>query len=228
MKDVLLLFDIDGTLLDSGEAGTRALNKAFQSLFGIDDAFRGISMAGKTDTQIIKEALSLHGIDSRNGVVESVMNRYIELLKVEIDNPRKRLKPGVKEVLHTITDLGLPMGLLTGNIEPGARIKLGAFDLNRYFPAGAFGSDHDDRDMLLPIALQRFARLGVEVPPQRCVIIGDTPRDVRCSKIHGGRCIAVCTGPYDADTLQDAGADLVLESLEDRERFLQFLAAEVN
>ncbi|HHN65106.1 MAG TPA: HAD family hydrolase [Nitrospirae bacterium] len=223
MKEILLLFDIDGTLIDSGEAGSRALDRAFEELFGIRNAFRSIQMAGKTDTQIIKEALGFHGIGNGMHQIKRFVSRYVELLKVEIENPRRRLKPGVAWILEYFNSMGLPMGLLTGNIEEGARIKLGPFGINHYFPAGAFGSDHEDRDKLLPIAVERFSRLGIDLPPERCIIIGDTPRDVRCAKVHGARAVAVSTGPYDTDTLMATDADLVVETLEDRKKIVEFL-----
>ncbi len=223
MKGRLVLFDIDGTLVSTGEAGTRALNRAFLELFGLADAFQGISMAGKTDVQIIREGLRVNGIADGDGVVEAVVERYIALLRREIDNPRRRVKPGVYEVLDALSGGGIPLGLLTGNLEAGARIKLDPFGLNDYFPSGAFGSDHEDRDMLLPIALERFSRLGIVVPPEGCIVVGDTPRDVRCAKVHGARCIAVATGPYSREALLEAGADLAVESLSERDRCLAFI-----
>ncbi len=116
------------------------------------------------------------------------------------------------------------MGLLTGNLEQGARIKLGVFGLNEYFPTGAFGSDHEDRNKLLPIAVERFNILsGSQFDYTDCVIIGDTPRDVACAKPYNAVCIAVATGPYGAGSLVDAGADVVVEDLSDTEHFLNIL-----
>lgn len=223
MRNRLILFDVDGTLIDSGGAGMRALNKAFLELFGIRDAFRGISMAGKTDTLIIREELVLNGIPWYNGEVEMVIGRYIDLLKVEIENPQRKAKPGVYEILEGFAARGLPLGLLTGNIEAGARIKLNPFGLNSHFPSGAFGSDHDDRDMLLPVAISRYHELGIHVLPEDCVVIGDTPRDIQCAHVHGAGCIAVATGPYDRDSLAGAGADLVLDDLTGMDECLAFI-----
>ncbi|RMG75236.1 MAG: HAD family hydrolase [Nitrospirae bacterium] len=222
-KALVLLFDIDGTLLESGEAGTRALNRAFQSLFSIPDGFKGISMAGKTDIQIMKEALQAHGIGSSDGALQELTLRYIDYLKEEIDNPRKKLKPGVREFLQLVHKKAIPSGLLTGNIKEGAHIKLGAFGLNRFFIDGAYGSDHEDRNRLLPIAVKRLNRKGINISYKQCVVIGDTPRDVECAKIHGAKCIAVSTGPYSYDELKKTDADLVVESLQEQERILEFL-----
>jgi|Deesub1362A_J573_1020465.scaffolds.fasta_scaffold00230_47 phosphoglycolate phosphatase-like HAD superfamily hydrolase len=225
-RDRLVLFDIDETLIDSGRAGTRALNRAFLDLFGIKDAFKDIRMAGMTDIQIMKEGLRVHGLSSMDGEVDAIVRRYLRFLSEEIENPWRRVKPGVFEFLEALKEEGIPFGLLTGNLEEGARIKLRPFGLDAYFPAGAFGSDDEDRDRLLPIAIRRFSTLGVDVSPEDCIIIGDTPRDVRCAKAHGARCIAVATGPYSRDSLTEAGADLVVDTLNEREVCLDFIKSD--
>ncbi|MBI4843076.1 MAG: HAD hydrolase-like protein [Nitrospirae bacterium] len=127
------------------------------------------------------------------------------------------------KILDALESDSVPLGLLTGNLEQGARIKLEPFGLFKYFSAGAFGSDHEDRDMLLPIAIEKFSKIGVQAVPQKSVVIGDTPRDVRCAKIHGAHAVGVATGPYSMDELNDAGADLVLESLVDKEVCLEYI-----
>lgn len=223
MKNKLVLFDIDGTLIDSGEAGTRSLNKTFFQLFGIKDAFGKIKMAGKTDTQIIREGLRFHGLSDNNGGVEKITQKYVDILKEEIQNPWRKVNPGVYEILKLLLDKNIHVGLLTGNIEEGARIKLTPFELNKYFPAGAFGSDHEDRDMLLPIVIRKFSNLGINVFPQRCVVVGDTPRDVQCSKIHGAYCIAVSTGPYSKQILEATEADIVVETLSEISDCMRFI-----
>ena len=219
----LILFDIDGTLIETGGAGTTSLNKSFNKVFGIKDAFKGISMAGKTDIQIIKQGLKAHGLHDLDGNLEGIVNAYLQFLTDEIENPRRKLKPGIMEVIHLLRGKKMPLGLLTGNLEPGARIKLGSFGLNEYFPAGAFGSDHEDRDMLLPIAIQKFSRMGLDVSSKDCVVVGDTPRDVKCAKIHGAVCIAVATGPYSKKDLLQTDADIVFDSFADTEKCMNFI-----
>ena len=220
----LVLFDIDGTLIDSGGAGVRSLNYAFQEIFAIDNGFEGISMAGKTDAQIIKEALIKHDIPA-NGNVGALIKAYLKNLEREINNDRKHVKPGIYETLqrlHSLQNLGL--GLLTGNLEQGARIKLESFRLNEYFPTGAFGSDDEDRNNLLPIAKKRFEELfRKKIELDNCIVVGDTPRDVECAHIHGAVCIGVATGPYSYDTLVEAGADYVVQNLSDEDTLLKFL-----
>jgi phosphoglycolate phosphatase len=220
----LLLFDIDGTLIDSGEAGTRSLNLAFEELFSVWNAFHGISMAGKTDTQIIKEGLIKHGISVNNNL-DAVINTYLMYLQKEINNNRRHIKPGIYELLERLSLIrDVKLGLLTGNLEPGARIKLQPFKLNRYFQAGAFGSDDEDRERLLPIAIKRFEEiLWRKIDITECIVIGDTPRDVNCAKTNGAMCIGVATGPYSINELVIAGADCVFQDLSDHYNFLQFL-----
>lgn len=210
-----VLFDIDGTLIDPGGAGRRSVKEAFYEIFSIRDAFAGTTLAGKTDIQIIKEGLSNHGLPFGNGILSSILSRYVENLKTEIHNPRGYIKPGVLELLDALeTADRYWLGLLTGNIEQGARIKLGAFGLNRYFPVGAFGDDNEDRNGLLPIAVEKIRKVKhIDIKYSDCIVIGDTPKDVECSKPFGATAIAVATGPYSYESLLETGADYVLRDL---------------
>jgi len=219
---MLLLFDIDGTLISSGEAGTRALNRAFEELFGIKDAFRSIKMAGKTDPQIMKEAMQLYGVPCTETNLQAMIRGYLKHLRREINNPYRRVMPGIHEALDVL-HRQYHLGLLTGNLQEGARIKLSPFGLNKYFPTGAFGSDHEDRNKLLPIALERCSSNGKRFTPHRTVVIGDTPRDVECAKIHGAYVVAVATGPYTMEELKQAGAHLVLPTLQNLRILEEFL-----
>ncbi len=215
MANTLVLFDIDGTLIDPAGAGRRSMTRAFFQLFSMGDAFAHITTAGKTDMQIIKEGLSLHGLPSGNGILASIMSRYLENLKIEINTTARRIMPGVVQLLDGLNGMdGYWLGLLTGNIEQGARIKLGAFGLNGYFPVGAFGDDSEDRSRLLPIAVERLKKTEkVDIDYTDCIVIGDTPRDVACSKPFGATSIVVSTGPYTYESLLETGADYVLRDL---------------
>lgn len=219
----LVLFDIDGTLISAGGAGTRSMNMAFHALFGISDAFKGIAMAGRTDPQIMKEGLKFHNLPYMDGNVGRMEAMYLEFLEHEINNPLRHLKPGIKETLSLLNEMDMVVGLLTGNLEKGADIKLNAFGLNDYFLDGAFGSDDEDRDKLLPIAIGKFAKKGFTFPPEDCIVVGDTPRDVQCAKIHGASCIAVATGPYSKESLLNTAADIVIDSLEEKEKCMNFI-----
>ena len=217
-KKRLILFDIDGTLITAGGAGTRSLDRAFNALFGINDAFKYITMSGKTDIQIIKEGLRLHEFTAVDGNVEKMTGMYLSFLREEVNNPWKKMKPGIAELLAILKCRTKPLGLLTGNLEEGAGIKLAPFRLNEYFIDGAFGSDNEERDELLPIAIEKFSRKGFAYTPAECIVVGDTPRDVRCAKIHGAFSVAVATGPYSKEELLRTDADIVLDSFEDAEK----------
>jgi phosphoglycolate phosphatase-like HAD superfamily hydrolase len=222
----LILFDIDGTIMESGGAGVRSLDYAFRDVLSSDNIFSDISMAGKTDLQIVREGLARIGLPSDNGYVPKIIDSYLKHLRSEIPKSDKHLKPGIIEALEALKLLSSRylLGLLTGNFEQGARIKLGSFNLNDYFPSGAFGSDHEDRNMLLPVAVERFRAIcGFDISYTDCIIIGDTPRDVACTKPYRASCIAVATGPYGTDSLVDAGADVVLEDLSDTTNLLNIL-----
>jgi phosphoglycolate phosphatase-like HAD superfamily hydrolase len=219
----LVLFDIDGTLIHTGGAGTTALNKAFHRLFNIHDAFKDVLMAGKTDIQIIKEGLKIHGLSHRDGNVKKMADTYLQFLNIEIHNPERRLKPGIMDILTALKEQEMVLGLLTGNLEKGAWIKLSAFGLNVFFLSGAFGSDHEDRNVLLPIALKKFSDKGLRFTPRDCIVVGDTPRDVYCAKIHNAFCIAVATGPYSKQELSRTDADVVFDSLADVDECMSFI-----
>ena len=211
----LVLFDIDGTLIDPGGAGRSSLGNTFNELFAIRDAFDGIRMAGKTDIQIIKEGLSKHGVSSDDRILPSILSVYLKNLKTEIMNKKKHINPGVVELLNTLKTMdGYWLGLITGNIERGARIKLAAFGLNDYFSVGAFGDDNENRNLLLPIVVEKFRRMtNISINYDDCIVIGDTPSDVQCSKPFGALSIAVSTGPYSYESLLETGADYVLRDL---------------
>jgi phosphoglycolate phosphatase-like HAD superfamily hydrolase len=220
-----ILFDIDGTLIDSGGAGTKSLSLAFMEMFSVKDAFRTISMAGKTDLQIIREGLELYNIDHTNGIIPEFCRKYLKHLRIQMMNGKGYIKSGIKEALEALKpDEEIVLGLLTGNVKEGARIKLEYFGLHSYFGIGAFGDDDEDRNKLLPIALDKLYRQNSSrISFRDCIVIGDTPRDITCSKPYGALSIAVSTGPYSFKALSDAGADVVLEDLSDTEGFMSII-----
>jgi phosphoglycolate phosphatase len=213
----LVLFDIDGTLIDSGQAGQRAWNRVFWSEFAIPDGFQSIRMDGKTDIQILKEGLKAHRLQPAQVLIGSITSRYLEILKSEIQNPRAHVLAGVRELLAQLADdENYGVGLLTGNLEAGAWIKLSPFGLDRYFAFGAFGSDHEDRTKLLPIVVDKFVqKTGNRIGFGSCIVVGDTPRDVACAKPYGAQTIAVATGIYTIEDLLKTGADHVLNNLRE-------------
>lgn len=237
----LILFDIDGTLVSSGGAGTRSLNLAFKEVFSIEHAFSGISMAGKTDIQIMKEALGKYRLTPDDGVIPALTTSYLSHLSIEINNDRKYIMPGIIDVLDRLSESSAcSLGLLTGNLEEGARIKLNAFNLTRYFPGpirgqnptplfGAFGSDNEDRKKLLPVAVRKFNDIsGKTVGYRDCIVVGDTPLDVQCAKPYGALTVAIATGPYSVEHLKTAGADITMKSLSEPEALIDLANGELN
>ncbi len=172
----------------------------------------------------MREGLKLHGLDHLDGNMDKMIYKYLFFLKEEIENPMRHIMPGINESLGLFGDKGhddRSSDRVTW--KKGAKIKLSPFGIFDYFNSGAFGSDHEDRDKLLPIAIEKYKKQGLEFSPQDCFVIGDTPRDVQCAKIHGAYCIAVATGPYSVEDLRNTKADIVFESLKDVDKCYSFI-----
>jgi len=211
----------------TGGAGARAMTRAFEDLFAIPDAFRGIPMAGRTDAWILSDAAIAHGIPTGSSGLAQFPRVYAQHLERELAHPgpRKGLMPGVRELLDRLAqcDAAYP-ALLTGNYEAGAKLKLEYFDLWRYFRCGAFGDDAPDRNGLLPRAVARAASCGgPTVATSEAIVIGDTPLDIACAAAGGARSIGVATGSHSVSQLRDAGADVVFEDLTDTDAVLAAL-----
>jgi len=221
----LVLFDIDGTILWTDGAGRRAIGQALLDEIGTTGPIEYYRFDGKTDPQIVRELLSLagHPAAAADDRVAAVCRRYLELLEGELARPtqRTRVLAGVPELLggleeHEAEGRAL-VGLLTGNLEGGAALKLKSAGLDpRRFAVGAYGSDSPQRPELPAIAARRAAeRTGREIPGRDVVIIGDTPDDVACGEPIGARVVAVATGFYDVAALRAAGAARVFADLRD-------------
>lgn len=223
----IILFDIDGTLVLTGGAGGRAMRRAFHDVFDVDDAFDGIPMPGRTDLSIIRDALKQAGVAHENGPIARLRDRYFHYLAEALQEPHplKVIMPGVRELLDALLRRDdVFLALLTGNFARSAQLKLEYFDLWRYFRCGAFADDAEDRNQLLPVALERAAIHGAPVlSPERVIVVGDTPLDVECAAASGARAVAVATGPADVATLRASGADVVFEDLTNTDAFLALL-----
>jgi phosphoglycolate phosphatase len=224
----LILFDIDGTLVLTGGAGARAMSLAFEDVLGVRDAFRGMPMAGRTDSWILADAAAAHGVSSDSPALARFRDVYLEHLAIEIDKPgasRKAIMPGIRDLLDALAGRDdIYLALLTGNYEAAARIKLEYFDLWRYFSCGAFGDDAPDRNGLLPRAVNIVAACGgPSFATTDAVIIGDTPLDVACAAHSSAKSIGVATGNHSVEELRAAGADVVFEDLRDTRAVLRAL-----
>jgi phosphoglycolate phosphatase len=228
----IVLFDIDGTLIRTGRAGSRAMNRAFEDLFGVPRAFDEIPMAGRTDRGILEEGAERAGVKLGDRNVQRFRDRYYQRLVEALGEPSpdKRVLPGVRTLLDTLAvreDIFL--ALLTGNCEQGARIKLEHFDLWEFFRGGAYGDDVADRNALFGMAMTRVFDCGVgPVRAHDVIVIGDTVLDVACAKAAGARSVAVATGPSGVGALQAAGADVVMEDLRDPDDVLQLLRTDLK
>ena len=229
----LILFDIDGTLLWTAGAGRRAIHRALLDEVGTAGPIEGYRFDGKTDPQIVRELLELAGHpEARSEArVTAVCRRYVELLTAELEKPTQTTKvyPGINELLVALepyeADGRAVVGLLTGNVEHGAALKLrsAGLDFGR-FAVGAFGSDSHHRPDLPVVAAQRAQqRTGRRFGGADLVIVGDTPDDVACCRPMGARSVGVATGFYDVAALQAAGATHVFKDLGDTEAVLTAL-----
>ena len=225
----LVLFDIDGTLVLTGGAGLRAMTRALHEVFGQADGLDGIPLAGRTDWAILSDAVRRLGRSLDGTLLADLEHRYVTNLAEEIQYPgqgRKAVMPGIPQILDELERRDdVFVGLVTGNFEGGARVKLGYFDLWRYFRCGAFGGDAADRNALVPFALERARACGLpDIPDEDILVVGDTPHDVTCAHAAGATAIAVATGTSSVEELRAAGARHVLEDLGDVAAFLKLLA----
>jgi phosphoglycolate phosphatase-like HAD superfamily hydrolase len=203
----LVLFDIDGTLLSSAGVATETFGQCLSEVAQRPISTRDYSMAGKTDPQIVRELLLRGGCAPEEiaPLTTEVLRLYVERFGPALtESPRPRLFPGVRELLTELTaSPAVLLGLLTGNVEQGARLKLDRFGLRDHFRLGAYGSDSADRRALVPIAVERAHKLtGRRFAGKEVVVIGDTPLDIDCGRAWGATTIAVATGPFSLGELE--------------------------
>lgn len=224
----VVLFDIDGTLVLTGGAGMRAMNRACAEIAGAGDALDEVPVAGRTDWIILHDAMHKLGKVLQEELLATIRTRYVRYLEEEIQHRGHGIKdvlPGVRELLDRLSSReDVFLGLVTGNFEEGARIKLEYFDLWRYFRCGAYGDDAQDRNALVPFALQRARACGLSnTSPHDVLVVGDTPHDVACARAAGAIPVGVATGSYTLEQMRASGADVVFSDLSDAEAFLALL-----
>lgn len=223
----ILLFDVDQTLVNTGGAGIRALNRAFETLFSVTQAMHGVSSHGKTDRAIVREIFLVRDLQTPRveDVLEHVLESYLSFLPGEVgSSDNYQVLPGIADLLRELAghDRAI-VGLATGNVERGARIKLERGGLNGFFDFGGFGSDSESRPELVRRAADRgMVRLGRTIDPSDVVVIGDTPLDVDAAHQCGFRSVAVATGRFTKAELLACNPDQVLEDFAaGRDQFLR-------
>ena len=223
----LLLFDIDGTLLVTRGTGRRAILKALHALTGQHLTLDGISFSGRTDPAILRDIFVHNGFDTADvdALLPDALALFAEVLPEYLNADTVTALPGVAQLIEQLAGQEeVQLALVTGNLESTAYQKLDAVGLASYFPFGAFGSDHADRNALPPLAVHRaYAYTGHTFAGSNVVVIGDTEHDIRCSRSIGALAVAVCTGHYSRADLEPHAPDVLLDGLEDADLFMRHL-----
>lgn len=228
MADKLILFDIDGTLLSARGAPKKAMGNVLKKRYGQFDYDHGYNFAGRTDWEIILHLLeqSAINIEISDDLIKELMQEFAVELKTELAKTEPPLVfAGVQNLLYAISDQpDLNLGLVTGNIEQGARLKLHAAGLSEFFDVGAFGDDAKERWKLPPIAVKRAEQhFNKKFLPQNTWIIGDSVHDINCARENNLKCIAVSTGWTDTKELQAEHPDFLLDDLAITDEVLHIL-----
>jgi phosphoglycolate phosphatase len=212
----VVLFDVDGTLLITGGAGAAAWQRAFHELYEVDADIEEHTHAGMTDPEIVeivfREAIGREGSEAERAEAIGVYLRH--LADTVEESSGYRVMPGIEGLLPQLVEQGVLLGVVTGNIEAAAHIKLARGDLNRFFAFGGYGSDSRRRTELTRRALERGGTVsGASVDPATAIAVGDTPRDVKAAHGAGIRVVGVATGKYGVEELSQAGADWAIEDV---------------
>jgi phosphoglycolate phosphatase-like HAD superfamily hydrolase len=217
MRPTVLLFDIDGTLVTTGGVGRRALQRTFEVAFGRKDAI-SFPLDGMTDRSIVRGALKALGREASEAEIDEVLARYLTVLAEEVagaDLTKYRVHPGMEATIErALGHAEVAVGLGTGNVRAGAKLKLDRVGLYQHFAFGGFGCDHEVRVELIRRGAERgAARLNVPLAACRVVVIGDTPKDVAAAKGIGAECVGVGTGHFTPAQLIEAGATAAFDDL---------------
>jgi phosphoglycolate phosphatase len=215
---VAILFDVDGCLISTGGAGTKAWRYAFDRLHGIPADIGEFSEGGMTDPMVGRLTFSrVLAREPTDREMARLLAAYLDRLGVEVDrSPGYRVMPGVAALLPRLTDAGVLLGIVSGALESAAHIKLARGNLNRFFCFGGYGSDSGDRAELTRLAIDRAGRIhGHPLDAAHLLVVGDTPRDVGAAHAAGAIAVGVATGKYSVEELRSAGADHTLSTLEE-------------
>jgi phosphoglycolate phosphatase-like HAD superfamily hydrolase len=226
MADSLLLWDIDGTLVCTDRAGERSLLILIRELYGRELGDKlPVNLQGRTDTSIARDILAWLGIPATPEEERRIRDAYLAILPKTLPAGKSKLHPGIKEALDAVhAHPEIHQGLLTGNHREGARLKLSHLGIWHYFEFGAYADDSHLRDELGPFALARAKeKLGIEFPPERVWIIGDTPHDIACGKAIGAKTIAVATGSFTVAQLAALNPTHTFADLSDTQALLDVI-----
>ena len=221
----LLLFDIDSTLLRVDDATRVAMSGAFRDIYGVKDATAGVSFSGRTDPEILQESsLSALGRLLQDEELQRLIEQYVSLLSGELERSDLfRLMPGVEKLLTGLSAWSdVVLGIETGNVEAGARLKLKRGGIERFFSVGGYGSDSTDRTEIVRFAIERAQKLNHDdIPRESIFVIGDAPQDIIAGRNLGINTMAVCTGRADKNTLLAESPSCILQDLSDIQAFIQ-------
>lgn len=219
------LFDIDGTLINTGGAGQAAMEHVLEAEFEITAPTEGISTAGRTDRAIVSDLFDYHEINGDQHTWDRFLTAYLQHLPSQLQRLDGAVLPGIAALIRQLHDIDhVMLGLLTGNFREGARLKLEHFELNTYFDFGGFGDRHHDRDDVARDAMAELDnRHGDSIHPDRIWVIGDTPADVRCGRAIGAQVVAVGTGLFSEDELRAAEPDYLFSDFSDPATLLELL-----
>jgi phosphoglycolate phosphatase len=226
MNPILVLFDIDGTLVGGSKAGEDAYVNAIQHCYGCRINLSGYSSSGKTDLLVMRELLERHNFKIDAIDMECLTNAYLEALPEMIVRDPGTVLPGVKALLDILSQRDdFILGLATGNLEKGAAMKLGFHELYQYFSVGGFGSDAIDRAAIIAAGIRKAKELFVS-DFSKIVVVGDTPRDIQAARSNEVAILAVATGIFSEDALKSAEPNLVLPNLRETDRIVDILTTQ--
>jgi len=224
----ILLFDIDGTLMDSTGEGKICFRRALEDVYGVTGPIDTYSMAGKTDWQIVTELMHQAGLDPEQIEAgrEDAFRAYARHVEIAAPTFKMRALPGVLQLLARLADEHrFILGLVTGNVREAVPYKLSAVGIDPgAFLFGAFGSDHLDRNHLPSLALYRLSQLmGTPLPPESALVIGDTPLDIACARYAGVKVLSVASGQFSFENLAEHQPDFLLQNLGDTDEIMEIL-----
>lgn len=221
----VLLFDIDGTLVNTHRAGKDAMIDAFLEVAELAELAHVLQVSGKTDRGIFAELYELHGKSLDEADWQRFLDLYLTGLAANLPQRQGLILEGVSVLLAKLSQRDdVLLGLLTGNVEAGAKLKLSHYGIHEYFAFGGFGDHHPDRNDVARAALEAAeSHVGQKISPENVYVIGDTPNDVRCARAIGAKAVAVATGVYSEQQLQAVEPDLLLTNLSDFEAIHEFI-----